>query len=97
MNRFFFLFLALFLTSCVAGPNPVITPLQTWTCVNPAGFWLGLWHGMILPITFFVSLFTDDVSVYEACNTGGWYDFGFSLGLSGTFGGGSSSAARKST
>ena len=36
-----------------------------------AGFWLGLWHGMILPISFVVSLFRDGVNVYEVHNNGG--------------------------
>ena len=45
-----------------------------------AGFWLGLWHGLIVPVTFVVSLFTDSVSVYEVRNVGGWYDAGFVLG-----------------
>lgn len=44
------------------------------------GFWLGLWHGMILPITFFVSLFVDDVAVYAVPNAGHLYDFGFVIG-----------------
>lgn len=53
-----------------------------------AGFWAGLWHGMICPITFFVSLFTTNVRIYETHNRGRLYDFGFIIGLSGAFGGG---------
>ncbi len=45
-----------------------------------AGFWLGLWHGLIAPITFIVSLFSNSVSLYEVHNSGGWYNFGFVLG-----------------
>ena len=48
---------------------------------NVAGFWLGLWHGIIAPITFFLSLFMDSVNIYEVHNNGGWYNFGFFLGL----------------
>ena len=48
---------------------------------EPAGFWAGLWHGFIIIVTFIISLFTDSVRVYEAQNAGGWYDFGFLLGL----------------
>ncbi len=48
---------------------------------KPAGFWAGLWHGLIVIITFIISLFTDKVSIYEINNTGGWYNFGFVLGL----------------
>lgn len=46
-----------------------------------AGFWAGLWHGLICIITFIISLFTDSVAIYEVNNTGGWYDFGFVLGI----------------
>lgn len=47
----------------------------------PAGFWAGLWHGLIIGIAFIISLFTDSVSIYEINNTGGWYNFGYVLGL----------------
>ena len=52
----------------------------------PAGFWAGLWHGIISPITFIVSLFFPQVRIYETNNRGRWYDFGFILGVSAAFG-----------
>jgi hypothetical protein len=55
---------------------------------TPAGFWAGLWHGLISPITFLVSLFSPNVRIYETNNRGRWYDFGFIIGVSGAFGGG---------
>jgi hypothetical protein len=68
--------LALTLAACAAGPDTA--------AVGPgpgvAGFWLGLWHGVILPITFIVSLFDHGVGIYEIHNDGSWYDFGFVLG-----------------
>lgn len=48
---------------------------------EPAGFWAGLWHGLIIIITFIIGIFTDTVGIYEINNSGGWYDFGFVLGL----------------
>ena len=48
---------------------------------KPAGFWGGLWHGIIAPIAFIVSLFNDDVSVWETKNNGKLYEFGFLLGV----------------
>lgn len=60
---------------------------------DPAGFWSGLWHGLIAPITFFVSLFVDGVSIYETNNNGRWYEFGFMLGIGGCVGGSGSGAA----
>jgi len=55
------------------------------TCVtsNPYGFWSGLWHGMILPFSWIGSLFSDDIAIYAYNNNGGWYDFGFMLGIGG--------------
>jgi hypothetical protein len=58
-----------------------------------AGFWLGLWHGFICPITFLISLFDDRVGIYEVVNNGHWYDFGFVLGASIFFSGGARGAA----
>ena len=48
--------------------------------VSPAGFWAGLWHGLICPVTFLASLFFDGIGIYETKNNGRWYEFGFVLG-----------------
>ena len=63
---------------------------------DPAGFWLGLWQGFIVPVTFVISLFTDDVSIYEVKNSGNWYDFGYVLGISAVLGGGAGGGGRAS-
>lgn len=55
---------------------------------SPYGFWSGLWHGFIAPISFIGSLFWDSIDMYAKNNTGGWYDFGFLIGV-GAFSGGS--------
>lgn len=52
-----------------------------------AGFWAGLWHGLICLITFVISLFNDSVHMYETRNTGHGYDVGFLLGAMIFFGG----------
>jgi hypothetical protein len=69
---------ALVFAGCAAGPNPAVNTLPDEGSI--AGFWLGLWHGVIAPVTFVVSLFNDSVNVYEVHNNGGWYNFGFVLG-----------------
>jgi hypothetical protein len=76
----------LLLAACTAGPNPAVDVAAE--SGELAGFWMGLWHGVIAPITFVVSLFTDNVNLYEVHNTGNWYDFGFVLGAGILFGGG---------
>lgn len=68
---------ALILTGCAAGPNDV----PHVDAVPLAGFWPGLWHGVIYPITFLVSLFNKNVNIYEVHNNGGWYNFGFVFGI----------------
>jgi len=72
------LLLFLALSSCAPGPNSVEkTPDQEG---KTAGFWLGLWHGLISPITFIISLFSKNIDIYEVHNSGSWYNFGFVLG-----------------
>ena len=67
------------------------------SCVTdePAGFLKGLWHGIIAPISFFVSLFSDHVAIYAVNNNGGWYDFGFVIGAGILFGGGGRASRKK--
>ena len=76
-----FIPLLLLLTACTAGG-------EQFTVETPAGFWYGLWHGVISFISLIIHLFNDTVMVYETNNTGGWYDFGFLLGVITVWGGG---------
>ncbi|MCF7912031.1 MAG: hypothetical protein K9M99_05855 [Candidatus Cloacimonetes bacterium] len=76
------LLLVLFIFSCTAGPNEFTTQKG-----NNAGFFMGLWHGLISIITLIISLFTDNVSIYEVHNTGFLYDLGFLLGAGALTGG----------
>ena len=85
----------LVLAACAPGANELIrTPTGDGIV---AGFWPGLWHGIISPVTFVISLFSRSVQIYEVHNSGGWYDFGFLLGVSCVLGGGPAGrAARRS-
>lgn len=74
--------------ACAADGNPSVS-----SGPGVPGFWLGLWQGLISPITFLVSLFRDDVGIYAVRNSGAWYDFGFMLGVSIIFGGSARSGA----
>jgi len=80
------LFCILIIASCAAGPNTAMDIPNADGKV--AGFLMGLWHGFIAPFTFIISLFTDNVSLYEIHNNGGWYDFGFVIGACIIFSGG---------
>jgi hypothetical protein len=52
------------------------------------GFLWGLIDGAVAPLAFVISLFSDTVGIYGIPNSGGWYDFGFLLGLTAWAGGG---------
>jgi hypothetical protein len=79
------------LSACAPGPNQLVdVPDQEG---DVAGFWAGLWHGLISPVTFVISLFSDQVTVFDVHNSGGWYSLGFLLGVSITFGGSGGGAA----
>ena len=75
------------LSSCAPGNQKFIE--------EPAGFFMGLWHGFISFFTFIISLFNDNVRVYEMTNTGHLYDLGFIIGISIFYGGGSKSSCMK--
>ena len=80
------------LSGCAAGPNDLRDTEDGDGEV--VGFWRGIWHGFIAPFAFIISLFNDSVGIYEVHNTGGWYNFGYVIGLSIIFGGPSGGACR---
>ena len=86
--------LVVLLASCAAGPNPEVGTAVAETGEVP-GFWYGLWHGVIAPVTFLISLFSDAINVYEVRNSGNWYDAGFMFGLTISLGGGGASSGRR--
>lgn len=93
LNNIFYLllfFLVLFLTSCADAVD-----LSNCVKDDVYGFWGGLWHGIIAPFSFIISLFDSDVVMYACNNNGGWYDFGFVLGAGILFGGGCKASCKK--
>jgi hypothetical protein len=62
---------------------------------RPANFWAGLWHGLIIIITFIVSLFTSDVRIYESNNVGWAYNLGLILGCCMSLGAGARSVRHR--
>lgn len=72
--------LALTLTSCLPGDGKNNVD-------KPAGFFTGIWHGWIAPISVIVGLFNKSIRVYEVNNTGWWYDLGFYMAVISGFGG----------
>jgi hypothetical protein len=75
MKRYLALLPLLVLAACAATQAPdAVAP-------TAPGFWLGLWHGFIFPVAWAISLFVPKVAVYAVPNDGGWYDFGYFLGI----------------
>ena len=68
---------ALALSACAATQSDAAVA----TAAATPGFWLGVWHGFIFPVAFVVSLFIPDVAIYAVPNNGGWYDFGYFVGI----------------
>jgi hypothetical protein len=84
----------LMLIACAPGPNTMKKTEGPGGKV--AGFWKGLWHGIITPVAFVISLFNKNINIYEVHNNGGWYNLGYILGLMIIFSGSGTGAGRVS-
>ncbi|MEQ8153455.1 MAG: hypothetical protein ABRQ25_00970 [Clostridiaceae bacterium] len=71
---------SLILTGCIPGDG-------TYTRSNPAGFFWGVWHGWIAPVSLIMGFFNRQIRIYEVINTGWAYDFGFYIAIISGFGG----------
>lgn len=74
------LLLVLSLSSCLPGDGKN-------TQERPAGFFTGVWHGWVAPISLIGGIFNKELRVYEVNNTGWWYDLGFYMAIISGFGG----------
>ncbi|WP_227011457.1 hypothetical protein [Paenibacillus lutimineralis] len=72
--------LMVLLSGCVPGDG-------TYTAQNQAGFFWGIWHGWVAPISLVIGLFNHDIRIYEINNSGWWYDLGYYLAVISGFGG----------
>lgn len=62
------------LSACARQADSAVAP-------DAPGFFLGIWHGFIFPVAWIFSLFDSKVAIYAIPNNGGWYDFGYFLGI----------------
>ena len=67
--------------------TPGLNPLVNEAAANGvvAGVIQGLWHGIIAPVTLVMSLFNENVQMYEVHNNGREYNLGFLLGVALVF------------
>lgn len=81
-NNLIFMGIAIMMVILFSGCADVST-----VCPAPEdhvyGFWGGLWHGMTIFFSFFGQLFSDNIAMYAVNNNGGWYNFGFFIGIGG--------------
>ena len=67
----------LLLSACAATQSDAAVA----TAAETPGFLLGLWHGFIFPVAWLISLFDPRVAIYAVPNDGGYYDFGYFVGI----------------
>lgn len=84
MKKTFLLAIVLFitllvLTGCIPGDGSISPD-------DPAGFFWGIWHGWIAPLSLILSIFREPYQIYESINSGFGYDFGFYIAVIGGFG-----------
>ena len=72
------LVVALLLSACAPGTDAYND--------TQAGFFSGIWHGWIAPLSIILHIFDDRFRVYEVNNTGIWYDVGFYMAIISGFG-----------
>ncbi len=70
----------LFISGCIPGDGKN-------NAEHPAGFFKGIWHGWIAPLSLIIGIFKPGIRIYETANTGWWYDFGFYMAIISGFGG----------
>jgi len=70
--------LILLFTSCAAKES-----VEQCLTGETYGFFWGIWHGIIAPISLVVSLFDKDVAMFAVNNSGFFYALGFLFGSGG--------------
>ena len=84
MKRLFKITILVFIVSILSGCFPGDGRA---TVGDPVGFFSGIWHGWIAPLSLILGIFKDNIRVYEMNNTGWWYDLGFYMAIISGFGG----------
>ncbi|HEY4714911.1 MAG TPA: hypothetical protein VIH31_00175 [Candidatus Paceibacterota bacterium] len=90
LNLLVLMAVLILLSGCATTQN-----VQPCTFGGTYGFFMGLWHGFVAPLAFLGHLFNSSIAIYAVNNNGGWYDFGFLLGIGG-FSGGIFASSKKS-
>lgn len=73
-------FTTMLISGCIPGDGKA-------DAENTAGFFWGIWHGWLAPLSLIISMFNRDIRIYEVYNSGWWYDFGYYMAIISGFGG----------
>jgi len=72
------IFILIFISSCAANES-----VEECLTGDTYGFFWGIWHGIIAPISLVISLFDKDVAMFAVNNSGFFYALGFLIGSGG--------------
>ena len=65
------------------GQNPLVNQVDVNNRVS--GILIGIWHGIISPVTLILSFINPDIQMYEVHNNGSQYNLGFLIGVALVF------------
>jgi hypothetical protein len=65
------------------GPNPLVNTADAQGRIS--GILLGVWHGIISPVTLILSFVNKGMQMYEVHNDGSPYNLGFLVGVAIVF------------
>jgi hypothetical protein len=81
----FFIILCLFLIPTVAlAATFEFVQQDNYNYYDEAGFFSGIWHGLIAPYSLIARWFSGSIEMYAFSNTGWFYDAGFLVGVAGS-------------
>jgi hypothetical protein len=74
--------------------NHVGMATRTDNPAESANFWLGLWQGLIICLSFIASWFDNNIVLYQVHNNGFWYNLGFIIGIAISVGSGGAGGSK---
>ncbi len=82
-NRIIILSIIIVTFGIILFPNTSLAFVQEYqySIDHPAGFFSGIWDGLLAPYSLIARWIIHDVVMYAIPNTGWFYDVGFLLGI----------------
>lgn len=83
-HKFIIILLLLIVIFSFPGISNAFVIQSDYSSYAPAGFFLGIWHGLLAPWSLIARWFISDIGMYAINNTGWFYDGGFLIGVAGS-------------